>query len=238
MRILKLAGAALVLVAIVSIWIVGDRSRIGELQTLQGPAAETVESPSASTPPVDPNATPEPTGIDTVAPQILSIDLAQSSVDTTASSQLLTATVHITDDLSGLQRALLRFVPAEGGTQVVEFEIVAGHRVSGDRRDGVYVVSAILPKYSVHGRWYLSQTTVTDNANNSDEGYLAGGGGPEPLRVAGMEPIYFVNGEDNGAPPIPIATAVPVIEPSPPEGGAAADATPWANELRLPALGN
>lgn len=242
MRLLRLSIVALIFVALISFVILGNRGMEGEIARLQGPAAETVEptvDPNATPTPTDVPAqtpTPEPTGVDTTAPEILSLALQQSNIDTTAASQPLTVTAHIVDDLSGLGRAVLRFVPASGGTQFVEFEIVADNRVSGDRRDGSYVAIAWLPKYAAHGRWYLSQVTISDNANNSREGYLAGNGSPEPLRVAGMEPVYFVNGEDDGAPPIP--TATPIFELPPPDSGAAADATPWANELLLPVVTN
>lgn len=253
MRIMKLAGVALMFVAIISFFVFGDQLGESEIARLQAPAAETVETPGAGktdeptatpthtptptptdTPTITPTPTntptPEPTGIDTVAPQILSIELAQSDVDTTATSQPVTITVRITDDLSGLQRALLRFEPASGGTQFVAIMIDAGHRVSGDRRDGVYAASALLPKYAVHGRWYLSEVAVIDNANNGEQSAWPVQG-DVPAAAASAQLLYFVNGEDDGALP-PTATVEP--EPVPAE----VEATPWANELMLPAVGN
>lgn len=222
--------------ASVSAWVKYRQELTGTIQTLQIPRADTpTGDPNAPTATPTHTPTPEPSGVDTTAPQILSIELQQSSVDTTASSQLITATVHITDDLSGLGRAVLRFVPASGGTQFVEIEITVDDRVSGDRRDGTYVAAGLLPKYSAHGRWYLSEATVADNANNIQYGYgFPDGrlGAPEP--VVGEEPLYFVNGEDSGPIVVPEATPPAPVEPGPlPPAGGAADREE-GNELRLP----
>ncbi|MBK8051100.1 MAG: hypothetical protein IPK16_30775 [Anaerolineales bacterium] len=128
---------------------------------------------------------------------------------------------------------MLRFVPASGGTQFVEFEITVDDRVSGDRRDGIYVAAGLLPKYSAHGRWYLSEATVADNANNIQYGYgFPDGrvGAPEP--VVGEESLYFVNGKDSGPIVVPEATPPRSVEPGR-RRRRAADREE-GNELRLP----
>lgn len=225
--------------------LVRNSGQVGELQTLQGgPAAETVTV-------VDPNATPthtptpEPNGIDTIPPEILSIEIVPGKVDTVAQYQVITLTLHITDDLSGFGWAKLRFVPASGGTQYVDAAVGLGDRISGDRRDGIYVVSAGVPKYSAYGRWYLSRLFVADNANNSYElGSLEYGVPPqdapstEPSPASLKEPVYFVNGEYSGEIVLPQPETVePLPGPLPPEDGVSADATPWAGDMFLPSLG-
>jgi len=235
----KLLIFVLVVLASVSAWVKYRQELTGTIQTLQVPAGDTpTGDPNAPAPTPTHTPTPEPTGVDTTAPQILSIDLHQSSVDTTASSQLITLTVHITDDLSGLQRATFRFVPAIGGTQYLDISITEDYRVSGDRRDGIYVAVGLLPKYSAHGRWYLSEATVADNANNIQYGYgFPDGRNAEPEPVVGEEPLYFVNGKDSGPIVAPEATLPAPVEPGPlpPEGGVADDGA-GGNELRLPLL--
>lgn len=231
----KLLILTVFVLASVSVWVKYRQELTGTIQTLQVPAGDTpTGDPNAPAPAPTHTPTPEPTGVDTAAPQVLAIDLQQSKVDTTASSQLITVTAHITDDLSGLKRAVLRFVPAIGGTQFVEMEITVDDRVSGDRRDGVYVATGFLPKYSAHGRWYLSEVTLADNANNFQYGYgFPDGRYSAPESGVGKEPLYFVNGEDSGPIVVPEATPPAPVEPGPlpPEGGAADDG---ANELRLP----
>lgn len=226
MRMLKLAGTALILIAATSMFVVGDRLNQDTWQGLQAPGGETRQPNPDATP--TPTSTPEPTGIDTSAPEVLSIDLAHDDVDTSASSQPLTISLQIIDDLSGLQRAILRFEPAAGGTQFVVFEVNESHRVSGDRRDGIYVATATLPKYAVHGRWYLSELAVIDNANNGAK--VTGPWRSSALAAAsGDAPLYFVNGSDDGQlPPTPTA------DPGPLPADSKVEATPWANELMLP----
>lgn len=244
----KLLLLTLFVLAALSAWVKYRQELTGTIQTLQIPAAETPTGDANATtnPP-----TPEPTGVDIAAPQIVAVDLVPAAVDTTAASQPLTMTVHITDDLSGLQRALLRFVPAQGGTQFIDFEITAGHRVRGDRRDGHYVTTALLPKYAAHGRWYLSEIMVTDNANNTNYGYSYGddysGGNPdkgvaELVRGVVAEALYFVNGEDSGPivvpGPEPVETVPVEPGPLPPDGGPVHNEdAPGPNQLFMPRLG-
>lgn len=242
MRILRLLAASLVFVALLLFLVLGTSLQDSEVARLQVPAADTPtgvptnpsENPvdtatpePAATPTNTP--TPEPTGIDTTAPRILSLDLESTEVDTTASSQALTITARITDDLSGLRLAVVRFVPAVGGTQYLDFQLRPDLRMSGDRRDGVYVAAAVLPKYAVHGRWILSEIALSDNANNSIAALGAIDGSGKAIAV---EQPYFINGEDSGPPVEP-----PVDPPAPSEGGVTADATPWVNDIYMPLLG-
>lgn len=222
----KVLILVVVCLASVSAWVKYRQELAGTIQTMQVPAGDTpTGDPNAPTATPTHTPTPEPTGVDTTAPQILSIELQQSKVDTTASSQMITATIHVTDDLSGLQRVTLRFVPDIGGTQYLDISITEDYRVNGDRRDGIYVMGVPLPKYSAHGRWYLSEVMISDNANNGayGSGYLDGGVTQPEKVTAETQPLYFVNGKDSG----PIAEPEPTppfeIGPMPPDGGAATD---------------
>ena len=231
MRFLRLFSAGLIFVAILLALVFVTSVPRDEIARLQIPGADT--------PTGDPNApaatstftpTPEPDGIDTTAPAVISIELSQFAVDTTSSSQIITVSLHITDDLSGLRIAKFRFVPVADVTQFLDFAAYDSSRTDGDRRNGVYVTASILPKYSVHGRWYLQRVYVSDNAGNSIDSYALGP--VEASAVADTVLPYFVNGEDSGTP-----TLTP-IEPVSPPDSAAAIGTPWAEEMFIPAVDN
>jgi hypothetical protein len=221
----RLLIAVLVVLAVASLWITSNSLRSGEAQRLQAPAPDT--------PTVDPNQpkqpdkplappTPEPTGVDTQAPHVISIELSPTEINTAASSQTLTVTVQITDDLSGMAYATLRFVPEIGGTQELNFQIGSELRVHGDLRDGVYVASATLPKYAANGLWQLTGITLADNANNRC------GDSPLPDCLPIKELPAFTNVAENISPAEPIKT----VEPE----AANDETTPLANDIFLPAL--
>ncbi|MCC6457289.1 MAG: hypothetical protein IT328_20210 [Caldilineaceae bacterium] len=229
MRILRTLVIVLVVMAGVALWATTVHLQDDGLpiQSLQSgpPAAETpaAEAPDEASREV---ATPEPTGVDIEPPHILTLSIAPKSVNTTASSQVLTVTVQITDDLSGLAHAVLRFVPAAGGTQFLNFILDTGSPHSGDKRNGVYEGVATLPKYAAHGRWQLDAIYAVDQAGNrcgSPDGGRGLAAQPEcPLPDASL---YFTNGEDDAP-------------PAPSEGEAAREValTPAPNAIYLPAL--
>lgn len=192
--------------------------KMSDMPKLQsGPVADTPTSPPTDTPGPTPTETstptPEPTGIDTLAPIIKYITLAQTEVDTIASSQTLTINTRIKDDLSGLQTATFRFEPVAGGTQFLDFVIDANNRTDGDRRDGYYETSAVLPKYSANGKWSLAKVTFGDNANNSLDIDLLVNGAIVQERLALPDYPYFINGKDDST-PTPTATPVHLYVPS------------------------
>lgn len=224
------------MLALASIWV--TQSRLGP-GTLQGgpPAAEmTVTSDATATA----TFTPEPDGVDNSAPQLLSIEFESTEVNTTSSSQTLTLTAHIIDDLSGLKYAQLRFQP-RGSTQYFDFFVSSDLRIAGDRRDGLYRTSAILPKYAAHGRWSLMIVALNDQVNNSCAFSLFYYDTEAYQRCIAVEGIpYFINGQDDedGFPIVtePI-TADPMPIPIPETRRQIATSTPQPNTIYLPALG-
>jgi hypothetical protein len=91
---------------------------------------------------------------DIAAPQLASISIAPGTVDVTSQDQNITATLRVTDDLSGLRNGfailynpsgvdsgIYRFFPASSGV--------------GTPQDGTYTVSLTIPRGSAAGQWEL-----------------------------------------------------------------------------------
>ena len=71
---------------------------------------------------------------DSTPPRLVSLNLSQTSFDTSQASVQITATAHITDDMTGLGDAAVFFGPG----RAVMFDFRASDRVSGTALDGVY----------------------------------------------------------------------------------------------------
>ena len=96
-------------------------------------------------------------------PQLQDLTLKPSSIDTSSSSQTVTLTAHVTDDLSGFIAGSVSFVSPNGkqSIQSGEFE-----RVSGTALDGVYEIPVIFKQASEAGAWEISAIHLSDQAGN------------------------------------------------------------------------
>ncbi|HPR65622.1 MAG TPA: SdrD B-like domain-containing protein, partial [Methanothrix sp.] len=102
---------------------------------------------------------------DAKPPDVLSFDFDPKAVDTSTSSQEITATAHLTDDLSGFSSASVWFESPSDG-QSVGVSLSSNDRISGDELDGVYVDTMTLPQYSEPGTWKLDYISLTDSVGN------------------------------------------------------------------------
>lgn len=126
-----------------------------------------------------PGPTPSPTSShphgDIDAPHLVTWSLAPTSVNTENSSQAITFTAHITDDLSGV----IDFSTGLSGTAPQAlFESPSGQQsqtaifvypdslISGTAQDGIYQSTIRLPRFSETGEWKLNQFLLTDNVGN------------------------------------------------------------------------
>lgn len=122
---------------------------------------------------------------DSTPPQLLGYSLTPRQVDTSNGDQVVTLTLTLSDDLSGIQTYGVPYVPglvsaqsdrgwyglttslflvAPTGTQNV---CISGMRqVSGDQFGGVYVGSVVLPRGSAKGKWTVDFLALVDNLNN------------------------------------------------------------------------
>ena len=112
---------------------------------------------------------------DTSAPNILSFDFGPKVISTATSSQEITFTVHLTDDLSGVWHGGLfgggtpcqaQFVSPSGNQQATVTFKSRSNLISGNELDGVYSNKMTLPRYSEQGTWKLSSILLVDDVNN------------------------------------------------------------------------
>jgi hypothetical protein len=149
-------------------------------------------------------------------PQVLSILISPTVVDTSTNSQPILLTVRLTDDLSGFTApgpaqpsfagATATFSSPVGGaqsqTRSVSFSPYA--RASGNELDGIYTNTLLLPPFSRAGTWRLTQFTVSDAVGNRRQLSLA------QLRSLGFPTEFTVQGtEDLAAPEILSASIIP-----------------------------
>lgn len=108
---------------------------------------------------------------DTDPPKIVSLTISPSVVEIGNSSQALTFTAHITDDLSGANHngsnSQARF-RSPSGNQFIDAIWDGYHRISGTEKDGIYEAVATVPQFSETGRWTLEYMELVDNVGNTD----------------------------------------------------------------------
>ena len=112
---------------------------------------------------------------DTTAPTLGSISLSTTSLNIGAGQTSLIVTAHLTDDLSGVFDGIfadgsggsppqIRFVSPSGQTVTGLFDVL--HPLSGNRLDGVYQASIILPSTAEAGVWQAQSLLLDDEAGN------------------------------------------------------------------------
>ena len=134
---------------------------------------------------------------DVTPPNLISFDFDPKTINTATSSQQISFTAHITDDLSGLSCREISdnvFMCGGGhasfrspsGQQNAQVSFSPQDRVSGNDLDGVYSSKLTLPKYSEQGKWTLEHFSIQDSVGNSRElsrGEMASLGFPTDFRV-------------------------------------------------------
>ena len=105
---------------------------------------------------------------DTEPPNVLSFDFDPKAVDTSASSQEITFTARLTDDLSGVDLSTQARFCSPSGNQFVDVGFwPPGGLISGDDLDGIYESKMNLPRYSEQGIWQLEYFLLVDNVGNT-----------------------------------------------------------------------
>ena len=150
---------------------------------------------------------------DTTPPQLVSLDFTPKSVDVTSAAQVVTLTMHVTDDISGLNQINVSFAPPH--TQVIEvFANPATARTSGTANDGVYRVDITIPKGSEAGTWEL-RNFLRDQAGN----FASYPYSPTPFPPGTPSQLTVINGAPTPTPtPTPIPTPPPYTGPRWPAG--------------------
>jgi len=100
---------------------------------------------------------------DIAPPDLLALAVSPPIVDVSAGSQIITVTIRVTDDLSGLESAGTElFSP----TRNQSVPLVNFRRVSGTALDGIYEGELTLPQFSEAGTWSILSLGLRDNARN------------------------------------------------------------------------
>lgn len=106
---------------------------------------------------------------DITPPSLASVKFEPEVIDTSDGPATITATIHVTDDLSGVGDVTLYFRKA-GTTQVgmIEFreDEFYGRLIEGDNLDGYWQGRMTLPRYSAFGTWELYYVGMQDNVGN------------------------------------------------------------------------
>lgn len=151
---------------------------------------------------------------DTKPPQLVSISIAPTNIDTSARSQEVLLTVRLRDELSGIT-APSPANPSQAGAWaalgspvvgvapvVLSVPFYASMRMSGDELDGVYTNSLVLPRYSHAGNWTLFEFGAADTVGNQSRMSLA------ELRSLGFSTQFTVRGVDDREPPAIVSVAI------------------------------
>lgn len=100
---------------------------------------------------------------DQVAPQIIEFYVDPGSVNISDSSQTITVTARITDDLAGLNLASMTF-SSPGSDKNFSVNLDSTKRISGTSLDGIYRQQITLPRYTIAGTYALSSCYVQDQS--------------------------------------------------------------------------
>lgn len=138
---------------------VSFQDRQGNARYLEGPDLAALGLPAGF----------EQTGIgDDTKPQIESIQLDRTSVDSSTAAQTITVTMRVTDDFTGIGDEY--FIPVTLTAHAPDWKQQRSaegvRRISGTRLDGIYQGALVLPRYSRRGTWTLA-AGATDGADNT-----------------------------------------------------------------------
>ena len=131
---------------------------------------------------------------DITPPVVMSLSVSPSVVDTRYSSQVVTVTAHITDDLSGLGSFAFWI-----GPQIIEhaqdksLSFRDTDRIEGTPRDGIYINTVTLPQYSAEGRWVAKYSVIYDAVGNQSSCKVNG----ENVCSDDWNAFYFFNVQDS-----------------------------------------
>jgi Ca2+-binding RTX toxin-like protein len=111
----------------------------------------------------DANDTVTYCGFDNAAPWVVSAELAKTSVDSSTSAQTVVVTMHVTDELMGVDVAACSLF-LEGARMATGYDRAV--RISGDAIDGIYTCNVTIPLGGSTGRWGVNFNT-SDRAGNN-----------------------------------------------------------------------
>ncbi|MFY9556601.1 MAG: HYR domain-containing protein [Blastocatellia bacterium] len=127
---------------------------------------------------------------DTTPPALLAFSISPTAINTTTSSQDVTFTLRITDDLSGFQFGVFG-IGSPSGQQSKNTCCVTFPRISGDPQDGIYQFALRFPQFSEVGTWHVSFVSLQDvvgNGRTLSEADFTALGFPTTLEITQNQP--------------------------------------------------
>lgn len=103
---------------------------------------------------------------DTTAPQPQSLSFSSILIDTSTNPKNVSATLQITDDLSGFAFGVVS-LRSPSGKQVADGFFDSNNRISGDAKNGIYQTVINFPQNSEAGTWQVTYLVLRDIAGNS-----------------------------------------------------------------------
>ena len=106
---------------------------------------------------------------DFTPPELIEFDFNPTTVDVSSSSQLVTFTLSLTDDLSGIDNANWDIISPSGS------QCQTGHiwspwdLKSGTENDGIYQTNVEFPQFIEIGTWHITQLTLVDKIGNNKQ---------------------------------------------------------------------
>jgi hypothetical protein len=131
-------------------------------------------------------STPLFAACDTTAPVLTGFNVGPPTIDTTTSSQDVTCSMTMTDDLSGVAFMTCQLAPPAGVVEKIPPYCIAFAPNSGTPRNGVWSCVITLPRYSPSGVWTIRQALAKDTVGNAivyTASQLAALGYPSSLTV-------------------------------------------------------
>jgi hypothetical protein len=109
---------------------------------------------------------------DTAPPDIKSLTLDRTTIDTSTGTQTITITARFTDDISGVASATISFLNATTG-QSQGADFWPQNLRSGTALDGTYVGTLTMPRHSAPGTWFATSANMYDKAGNVGLGLVS-----------------------------------------------------------------
>jgi hypothetical protein len=148
-------------------------------------------------------STPLFAACDTTAPVLTGFNVGPSSIDTTSSSQTVTCSMTLTDDLSGVGAFSCELAPpATSNEKFILPYCTALAPSSGTPRNGVWSCTITLPRYSHSGVWTVRQAFAQDAVGNPIV-YTA-----SQLAALGYPSSLTVTSDADNSPPVQTAISL------------------------------
>ena len=104
---------------------------------------------------------------DTTPPELVDFSFAPATVDITNSFQNISFTVHVTDDVTGVQSITVTAKSPSGSFGCGD-SISEAYIISGDSLDGIFgPAECTINQYYETGIWHIERITISDFAFNS-----------------------------------------------------------------------